>query len=97
MPLAKYTKTPVEIKRYSVDYDDWLDTGEQLLGVDFVALPVTTPPLAASGLAFEVGSRAIQFLVSGGVDDVQYELLLTATTSNGQIKEAELLYVVREL
>lgn len=97
MPLVKYSKSPGETKRYAVDYDDWLDTGEQLTNITFEITPITVPPLTIASEVFEAGNRAVQFFVSGGVDHQTYRVLLTVETTGGQIKEVELLYAVGEL
>ncbi len=97
MPLARYPKAPGETKRYSIDYDDWLDTGETILDVEFTVSPVTVPPLVVGSVMLEASIRAMQFLVSGGVDGRTYEVLVEITTSGAQIKEDELVYAVKEL
>lgn len=97
MALARYVKAAGETKRYSIDYADWLDTGEVLTNVAFSVLNNTVvTPLVVGSLAFEPGNLAIQFLVSGGVDGIAYEVIATATTTGAQIKKDALVYTVRE-
>jgi len=97
MALAKYVKATGEVKRYSIDYSNWLDTGEVLSSVLFLVLNNTLAnPLVVSGVAVIAGNTSVQFMVSGGVDGVTYEVLATANTVGGQVKEDSVLFAVRE-
>lgn len=97
MPLVKYVKASGERKRYSIDYSEWLDTGETLTDVVFSVLnnSVSTP-LVIDDVAVEPDDTGVQYYVSGGVDNTQYEVRATATTSGVQTKIDDLLFVIRE-
>lgn len=97
MPLKKYVKAAGERKRYSIDYSDWLDTGELLSQVDFT-IPgnSTTTPLVVDDVAIQPDSLGVQYYVSGGEDGIQYEVVATATTSGAQTKIDDLLFTIRE-
>lgn len=95
MALGRFVKTPGERKRYSIDYYDWLDQGERIFGVTFQ----TYIPDELEVDAFQIdpdGTRVI-FFVSGGLDDVLYTVNVKMTTTGGQIKEDELLFVVEAI
>lgn len=97
MALAKYVKAAGEVKRYSIDYSNWLDTGEVLTGVLFPVMNNTlTNPLVVSGVAVITGNTSVQFMVSGGTDGTTYKVLATANTVGGQVKEDSILFAVRE-
>lgn len=96
MSLDKYAKAAGETKRYAIDYSNWLDTGEILTNIQFAVTPVTAPPLVANSPAYEAGALAVQYFVSGGLDGKTYEVLVTVTTSSGQIKEDVVVFSVRE-
>lgn len=97
MPLVKYVKASGERKRYSIDYSEWLDTGETLVGVVFTVLSNTvSTPLVVDGVAVEPDYTGVQYYVSGGVDNTQYEVRATATTSGVQTKIDDLLFMIRE-
>lgn len=97
MPLVKYVKAAGERKRYSIDYSEWLDTGETLVDVAFSVLNNSvSSPLVVDDVAIEPDDTGVQYYVSGGVDNTQYEVRATATTSGVQIKIDDLLFTVRE-
>lgn len=95
MPLRKFLKTPAERKRYSVDYSDWLDSGELLSALAFTVVPAGS--LTISGPTYGSPSTSAAFFALGGVNGNTYEVILTATTSGGQIKQDSVLYTVRDL
>jgi len=95
MKLAKFSKSPAERKRYSIDYSDWLDTGETISSITFAVTPATTPELLID--AFQIGSPAtsVALYVSGGTDGTTYTVDVLMTTSGGQIKEDQIVFSVR--
>jgi len=96
MPLKKYVKAAAERKRYSIDYSDWLDIGELLTNVVFTIPVNTTTPLVVDDIAINPDGLGVQYYVSGGEDNAQYEVLATATTTGTQVKVDDLLFTVRE-
>lgn len=97
MPLVKYVKASGERKRYSIDYSEWLDTGETLTNVVFSVLNNSTnTPLVVDDVMIEPDNTGVQYYVSGGDDNTQYEVRATATTSGVQTKVDDLLFVIRE-
>ena len=97
MPLTKYVKAEGERKRYSIDYSEWLDTGETLLGVIFTVPDNSmTTPLVVDDVMVEPDATGVQYYVSGGVDGANYEVVATATTSGAQVKEDSILFTIRE-
>ena len=97
MKLGKFLKAPVERKRYSIDYNNWLDTGETIATRAFSVTPVTTPAFVVDASANLTGNRSIAFYVSGGVADETYKVVVTVNTSSGQVKEDVILYQVKDL
>jgi len=98
MALQKYTKASTDRKRYQINYDDWLDTGEGLLAVVFtVESNLAAPLLVVDGVQILPDSRSVQYYVAGGVDGVTYRILADATTTTGpQQKLDEILMTIRE-
>ena len=95
MKLGKFKKDPDEKKRYSIDYTDWLDTAETVSSVtpsvelDYGSEdPIT---LEVTSIALTGDSKGVTFFVEGGIDDVDYKLTMTMTSSAGQIKEDHLI------
>lgn len=95
MSLGRFSKTPVERKRYAIDYSDWLDTGETVSSYVFSISPTTTSPLVVDATSLSSGSKTLVFFVSGGLTANQYTVDVRTTTSGGQVKEDTILYNVR--
>lgn len=96
--LGRFRLQPNERKRYSIGYDDWLADGETILNAVIVIAPVTVPPLElfASTAYIDPDGKGIFFLVEGGLDGSTYEATVTVTTSDQQIKEDEIVFIVEE-
>ena len=97
MPLGKFVKSPEEVKRYAVEYVDWLDTAEYLQSATITATPVTTNPLIFQLQAFTANDTDLSFFVTGGVAGTTYKIVVHATTTNGQVKEDVILLEVRSI
>lgn len=97
MKLAKFYKSPVERKRYALDYTDWLDTGETLSSALFTITPSTgTSPLEVDAFAIASSGLELVFFVSFGDDGSTYTVDVQITTSGGQVKEDQILFTVKE-
>lgn len=97
MRIGSYAKAQNDRKRYQIDYTDWLDIGESVISVIFT-IPVNTVslPLVVDGVAILPGLLAVQYYVSGGVDNTAYEIIATLTTSLGQIRVDGINFTIRE-
>ena len=93
--LGKYFKAPIDRKRYTISYSDWLDTGELVSTVTFEVTPTDAPPVVIDGIAVDPDGKGIVFYASGGVDGTSYKALATMTSSGGQTKEDTVLYSVK--
>lgn len=97
MRIARYVKSAGERKRYTIDYTDWLDTGELVTGVVFSVLDVTVPPVVVDGVQTLPSGAGVQYYVAGGVNGNDYSVLATLTTTLGpQIRVDEVVIVVRD-
>lgn len=67
--------------RYTVDYSDWLETGERLTGVAVVSSSATAIVEAISNQPTQ-----IRFYLDGGIVGEEMLVSLTVTDSIGQIK-----------
>lgn len=95
--LAKYVKQPSERKRYQINYENWLDTGEAVTGVIFTIDKATVPPLVIDDVMVTPNAKGVQYYASGGVDKQSYVVTATLTTNTGpQVKEDEIYFAVRE-
>jgi hypothetical protein len=97
MRLGSFVKTPIERKRYAIDYTDWLDTGETLSTVTYNIPNVTTPPLVVDASSIDATNKIAVFFINGGLNTRQYTVEVTATTSGGQIKEDTVQFNVRDV
>jgi hypothetical protein len=93
--LKKFSKAPVDRKRYSIDYADWLDAGEIVNSVTFGVTPAEPSAIVVDGIAINPGAKSIMFYTSGGADATVYKVFVTMTTSGGQVKEDTVQYSVR--
>jgi len=94
MRLGKFSKEPGERKLYTIDYSDWLNTSETITGLSFNITPATT--LVVDGDAIGSPATGVSFFVSGGTDGVSYTVEAVVTTSQGQIKEDQVLFNIKE-
>jgi hypothetical protein len=94
MKVGKFTKTPAERKRYTLDYSNWLDTGETVTGSAFAITPTTASPFFIDGQGI-VGGTQLLFYVNGGLDQSDYLVTVSITTSGGQTKQDTLTFNVR--
>lgn len=95
MSLGRFSKTPAERKRYSIDYSNWLDTDETVASYAFAVTPATTPEFVVDAASLSGSGTTLIFFVSGGVAAEQYTVDVQATTSGGQVKEDIILYSVK--
>jgi len=97
MKLGRFLQTPLEDKTYIVDYSQWLGANEIIESFSITVGTVTTPPLNVTEQAVSTDGKSISFFVGGGVDGTTYEVQLVITTSLGQIKNDQIIYLVRAL
>ena len=98
MKIGNFTKTPVERKRYAIDYSNWLDVAETLVSVIFTATPTSgTPitPIIVDASSFTTGNTVLVYFVSFGDLGINYILDVRITTSAGQVKEDTVSYSVK--
>lgn len=93
MIIGKFYKAPADRKRYTVNYDDWLDEGELLTDVTVFAT-VNTDGFFVDGADREDGARGIIFYVSGGTTGMTHTVTITIYTDRQQIKEDTIVFMV---
>lgn len=91
MILGTYTKQPADVLDYDVDYSEFL------AGIDTLAnkTVVATPAGINVDQSFIVGGR-IKVWLSGGTNGVTYKITVTATTSDGRVKQDEFKVKVKD-
>ena len=94
--IAKYVLSASERKRYQIDYSDWLDVGEGVSSVAFTVDKATTPPLVIDDDMLLPSGDGVQYYISGGVDNVTYEVTVVMNTNQGQVREDAVIVTIRE-
>lgn len=97
MIIGRFRKTVDEVKRYRVDYAEWLDAGEYLSSVVVTATPTSPTPITFVVGALGANPTTVDYFVTGGASGVLYKATVKATTTVGQIKEDRVLHEVRNL
>lgn len=93
--VGKYVNAPDERKRYTIDYNEWLDVGETIVSITFEVTPVSTTPFIIDGVAINTGARGASFYGSGGQDGETYAAVATVVTSGGQTKNDRVNFSVK--
>lgn len=86
MVLGKYVLGTSEIKKYSVDYSEWLNDGELLIGVTFDVGLATVPPLVITDSVIDDTDAVVTFYAQGGDGKSIIPVGVNVTTSLAQIK-----------
>ena len=95
MKLAKFRQAPDEVKRYAIDYSQWLQSGETITGVTFSVDNTTTPVFGTQTSSISNNGTGVVFFAAGGVDGQLYNLTVKITTSLGQTKDDAIFFTVR--
>lgn len=94
MKLGRFIKAPGETKRYSIDYSNWLDSGETVTSVSFSVSPNDT--LAVLNSSINPSGVLVVFYVEGGTAGSVYETTVTASTSASQVKQDVVQYTIQD-
>lgn len=92
MILGNFTKQPVDVLDYDVDYSEWLSDNDNVQSAEISVTP--------TGLTVDshfVNDPRVKINLSGGTDGVTYKVTVTATTIDGRIKQDEFKIKVKEI
>ena len=89
--LARFTKQPVEVQDYDIDFTDYLTALS-----DTAASPVVSVETGLTLMASNLTSGIVKVFVSGGVDGNQYKVSATITTAGGRVKQGDIVIRVKE-
>lgn len=95
MILGKYFKVPVDNKRYTIDYSDWLDLGETIASVAYSVLPTDASPVVISGNILNSTLNGAIFYAGAGIAGTTYIVYVTMVTSGGQTREDTIQFTVK--
>lgn len=93
--IGRWTISPSEMKRYGIDYSEWLNAAEKIVSVSHEVSPRTGPLFEVTGSLVTGNGMGVVFFVGGGVSGVDYRVTTTVTTNTGQVKQDTVLYLVR--
>jgi hypothetical protein len=96
MKLANFIKSPLERKRYTIDYTDWLDTGELIQSITFAVTPATGSALEVDAYSIAQNGLSVAFFARYGELNEVYTVEVLMTTTGGQVKEDEILFTIRD-
>lgn len=91
MILGRFTKQPVDILDYDMDFSDWLPAGD--------TLDTATPTVDVASLtlgATVVTDTSVKQWVSAGTDGLTYKVTITATTTGGRTIQNEFRVRVKD-
>ena len=102
--LDRFKKQPDEIKKYQIDYSEWLVTGQTITSVSTV-IEILNPasddvgePTLAIGITQVIAAGTIfEYFLSLGTDRNRYKLTFQADTSDIQKVESEIEFKVNDL
>lgn len=89
--LGVFTKQPIDVQDYDVDYSQYLD------GISDTILNAIVE--ADTGLtidAHQIVDKRVKVWVAGGVSGTSYKVTVTVNTVGGRTKQAEIKVKVKE-
>ncbi len=92
MNIGSFTKQPVEVKDYDIDYSEWLTAGDNVQSAT-----VAVAPTGLTVTSVFVNDPRVKIWLSGGTDGTQYKLTVTMTTADGRIKQDEFKVRVKDV
>lgn len=101
--LDRFKKQPAEIKKYQIDYSEWLSVG-QTITVVTPTITLINPasgdvgePTLSVGTTAIIGGNLYEYFVSVGTDKKLYKVTFLADTSDAQKQESEVEFKVNDL
>jgi hypothetical protein len=92
MKLGTFTKQPVEIKDYDIDYAKWMPSGDSIQSV--------TASISPAGLTLGsvlVNGLVVKIWLSGGTNGALYKITVNVTTTGGRLQQDEFFIKVKEI
>lgn len=92
MNLGNFTKQPVDVVDYDIDYSQWLTSGDNVESAVVNVVP--------EGLTVEsvfINDPKLKIWVSGGIDATTYKVTVTMTTADGRVKQDEFKIKVKDI
>lgn len=90
--LAKFSKQPVEVQDYDIDFTDYLEFHNDIASTHTAAAETGVTILAST-----LTEGVVKVFVSGGTDGSSYKVSATITTLGGRVKQGDILVKVKEI
>tara|TARA_R110002124_G_scaffold235155_1_gene400544 strand:- start:252 stop:524 length:273 start_codon:yes stop_codon:yes gene_type:complete len=87
-----FSQQPADVLDYGVDLTKWLVSGDTVNQAT-----VKVSPSGLNAVVTQENTSEPKVWLSGGVDDVEYQVTLTVITTGGRTKEFEFKLAVVEL
>lgn len=93
MILGNFTKQPVDVVDYDIDYSEWLTDGDNVQSATIVTAPATDLTIDA----VFINDPRVKIWVSGGINGITYKVTVTTTTADGRVKQDEFRVKVKDI
>jgi len=93
MQIGKFRKAVADRKKYTVDYVNWLESDETITAVA-ASVPAPADDFYVDMFVVDTTGKLVVFYVSGGLSSGEYRVVVKITTSENQIKEDWVTFVV---
>lgn len=96
--LAQFSKAPGELKRYTLDYSQWLASSEVITAAAFVITSSgndTPADLKVDAFSFSAQTSLV-FYMKDGLAENDYNVVVQISTNQNQIKQDLLVYNIRD-
>jgi len=98
MLLDRFFMQPAENRKFTIDYTERLQDPNILAAINgTVVTPVTTTPFVINSAGIGTSLRTVVIFCGGGEDGERYKVEVTVQTTDGQIWQDELEFVVEEI
>ena len=98
MLLDRFFMQPAENRKFTVDYTERLQDPNILATINSTTVdPATTTPFVVNSAGIGTSLRTVVIFCGGGESGETYKLELTVETTDGQIWQDELEFVVEEI
>ena len=92
--IGRFTKDDHDVKRYVVDYEDWLHSEENIVSVIVTNESDPADGFFVEGFMVDESGKQVVYFVSGGLPGSEYDAVITITTHMGQVKQDWITHVV---
>lgn len=102
--LDRFKKQPNEVKKYQIDYTEWLSTDETIIAVtqsvatlNPASTDVGEPTLTVGTTNIIESGTKYEYYLSSGTDGKRYKITFLSDTSDAQTLESEIEFTVNDI